>query len=66
VDILTFSLFLGASSQNYGSLCHGYSLVIVLLTSSTWWGLQYLQNSSKDIAQNTITIVGKLKVLDFV
>ena len=24
------------------------------LTSSTWWGFQYLQNSSKDVAQNII------------
>ena len=22
------------------------------LNSSTWWGFQYLQNSSKDVAQN--------------
>ena len=31
-----------ASSQNCGSSGHGDSLVLVLLTSSTWWGLQYL------------------------
>ena len=29
------SHFLEASSRNCGSLCHGYSLVIMLLTSST-------------------------------
>ena len=27
-----------AISQNGGRLCHGYSLVIMRLTSSTWWG----------------------------
>ena len=26
----------------------------IQLTSSTWWGFQYLQNSSKDMAQNII------------
>ena len=28
--------FLEANSQNCGSLCRGYSLVITYLTSSTW------------------------------
>ena len=41
-----FPYFSEANSQNCGSLCHGYSLVIMLLTSSTWWGFQYLQDSS--------------------
>ncbi|KAB0356433.1 hypothetical protein FD754_000589 [Muntiacus muntjak] len=27
-------------SQNGGRLCHGYSLVIMRLTSSTWWGFK--------------------------
>ena len=29
----------------------------VRLTSSTWWRFQYLQNSSKDMAQNTIWLI---------
>ena len=36
------SNFFEASSQNCGSLCHGYSLVIMQFTSSTWQGFQYL------------------------
>ena len=38
------------------------------LTSSTWCGFQYLQNSSKDVAQIIIYIVleEELKALDFV
>jgi len=32
--------FFQAKSQNHGSLCHGYSLVIMSLTSSTCWGFQ--------------------------
>ena len=36
------------------SLCHGHSLVIMQLTSSTWWRFWYLQNISKEMAQNII------------
>ena len=36
------------------------SLVFMWLTSSTWWGIQYLQNSSRDMAQKK-----EMKVLDF-
>ena len=43
-----------ANSRNCGSLCHGYSLVIMYLTSSTWWEFQCLQDSSQDTAQNII------------
>ena len=46
--------FFEAHSLNCGNLCHGCSLVIMQLTSSTWWGFQYLQNSSQDMAQNII------------
>ena len=31
-----------ANSWNYGNLCHGYSLFIMLSTSSTWWEFPYL------------------------
>ena len=48
------SHFFEASSQNCGSFCHGYSLVITQLTPSTWWGFQSLQDSSQDMAQNSI------------
>ena len=51
------SHFSETGSQNcarWSSSCHGYSLVMMLLTSSTWWEFQYLQKSSKDMAQNTI------------
>ena len=34
--------FFEANSQNCGSLCHGYSLIIMKLTSPTWWGFQDL------------------------
>ena len=34
--------------------CRGYSLVVIQLTSSTWWEFQYLQSSSKGVAQNFI------------
>ena len=43
-----------ANSQNCGSSCHGYSLVIMSLTFSTWWGFQSLQDSSQDMAQNIV------------
>ena len=43
-----------ANSQNHGSCCHGYSLVIMSLTFSTWWGFQSLQDSSQDMAQNIV------------
>ena len=46
--------FFEASSQNCGSLCHGYSLVIMQVTSLTWWGFQYVQDSVVDIAQKII------------
>ena len=36
------SHFFEFNSQNCDSLCHGYSLVIIQLTSSTWWGFQCL------------------------
>ena len=44
--------FLEASSWNCGSWCHGHSLVIMQLMSSTRWGFQDLQGSSQDMAQN--------------
>ena len=42
--------------QPSGSSWSGVYLLVVSiqLTSSTWWGFQYLQNSSKDMAQNII------------
>ena len=43
--------FFEAKSQNRGSSCHGCSLVIMPLTSSTCWGFQYLSDHSKDAAQ---------------
>ena len=52
VPELVCSHFSEASSWNCGSLCHGYSLVIMQLMSSTWWGFQSLQDSSQDMAQN--------------
>ena len=33
------------------------------LTSCIWWQFQYLQNSSKDMAQNIICILEALQVL---
>ena len=36
------SHFLEANSWNCGSLCHGYSPVIMQLTSPTWWGIRQL------------------------
>ena len=30
-------------------------VVIIQLTSSTWWGFQSVQNSSQDLAQNMIS-----------
>ena len=38
----------------------------IKLTSSTCWGFQYLQNSSKNIAQNIISVAlaAVIKVLD--
>ena len=47
--------FFEASSGNCGSSCHGYSLFIMYLTSSTWWEFQHLQDSLQDIAQYIIT-----------
>ena len=47
--------FFEANSGNYGSLCHGYSLLIRYLTSSTWWEFQYLQDSLQDMTQYIIT-----------
>ena len=40
--------------QPSGSKQSGVYMLVgsIQLTSSTWWGFQYLQNSSKDIAQN--------------
>lgn len=35
---LVCSHFFGASSWSCGSLCHGCRLVLLWLTSSTWWG----------------------------
>ena len=46
--------FFEVQSQNWGSCCHGYSLVIMSLTFSTWWGFQSLQDSSQDMAQNIV------------
>ena len=46
------SHFFEVSSWNCGSSCPGYSLVIMLLISSTWWGFQSLQDSWQDMAQN--------------
>ena len=52
----------------WSSLGHGYSLVILQLTPSTWWGFQYLQNGSKKTGLRIFSIVleEELKALDFV
>ena len=47
------STFPEANSQNCGSLCHGYGLVILQSTSSTLWEFQYLRQLT-DMAQNII------------
>ena len=43
-------------SSTLGSNLSGVSVLVgsVQLTSSTWWGFQYLQNSLKDVVQNII------------
>ena len=51
---LICSRFREASSRNCGSFFYGYSLVITQLTSFIWWGFQYLQESSQNMAQNII------------
>ena len=48
------SSFFEASSQNCGSLRHGYSVVIMQLTSSMWRGFPFLRDSSQDMAQSVI------------
>ena len=62
ISLWIFSLMVGGEAM--GSQCHqpsssNQSRVYVLvgstqLTSSTLWGFQHLQNSSKDMAQNII------------
>ena len=51
--------FFEAHSQNCGSFSHGYALVIMSLTSPTWRGFEYLQNSSKSMIQNIIYSSGR-------
>ena len=40
--------------QSYGSNRSGVYMLVgsIQLTSSTWWGFQYLKNSSEDMTQN--------------
>ena len=62
--ISSWAFFCSAGGAVIGSQCHQpssssesgvYVLVgSVQLTSPTWWGFQYLQNSSKDMAQNIL------------
>ena len=57
MDILQISWWWGNGSQHHqpsGSKPAETFLLVgsTQLTSSTWWGFQYLQNSSKDMAQN--------------
>ena len=44
--------FLEASSQNCGSSCHGYSLVLMLLTSPTWWGFIIYKTAHRIVVQS--------------
>ena len=41
-------IFFEASSQNCANLYRGYCLVIMQLTSSTWWAFPSLQDSSQN------------------
>ena len=59
MDILLISWWWGnwesTSSASDSNKSGVYVLAVSLqLTSSTWWGFQYLQDSSKDMAQNII------------
>ena len=43
------------TSWLHGYTLHGYMIQDIMeLISSTWWGFQYLQDSSQDIAQNIV------------
>ena len=58
-DILLIGWWWGhqeSMSSTLGSNLSGVSVLVgsVQLTSSTWWGFQYLQNSLKDVVQNII------------
>ena len=52
------------SNQSWGE---GVYMLVgsIQLTSSTWWGRQHLQNSSKDRAQHIMVHEEELNVLEF-
>ena len=61
VDILLIGWWWGnweSTSSTSGSNQSGISVLMgsiqFLITSSTWWGFQYLQNSSNDTSQNIL------------
>ena len=55
-----------AGSRNCSSLCHGYSLVIMPLTSSTWWGFNlYKSAHRRRLRTGSMSHEEELKVLDY-